>query len=89
MAYTCFTCGNKYSLSEKLFRCSCGSFLHVEPHGFFSKKQLARRDLSIWRYREAFGLPQQVEPVSIGEGRTPVVRKKVEDTDLLFKLDFL
>jgi threonine synthase len=89
MAYTCFTCGNKYSLSEKLFRCPCGSFLQVEPHGFFSKKQLDRRDLSIWRYREAFGLPEQVEPVSIGEGRTPVVRRKVEDTDLLFKLDFL
>ena len=89
MAYTCFTCGNKYSLNEKLFRCPCGGFLQVEPNGCFSKKQLAQRDLSIWRYREAFGLPQEVKPVSIGEGRTPVVRCKVDDTPLLSKLDFL
>ena len=89
MDYTCFTCGNKYSLSEKLFRCPCGGFLQVEPSECFSKKQLSQRDLSVWRYREAFGLPEQVKPVSIGEGRTPVVRRKVEDTHLLFKLDFL
>ncbi len=89
MAYGCFSCGNKFSLSEKLFRCPCGGFLQIDGAGSFSKKQLAHRDFSIWRYREAFGLPEQVKPVSIGEGRTPIIRRTVEDVPLLFKLDFL
>ena len=87
--YLCPDCGKKFSLAERIFRCSCGSFLEVTRSGFFSKKDLKNREFTIWRYREAFGLPGSVKPVSLGEGRTPIIQKRVEEIDLLFKLDFL
>jgi threonine synthase len=33
-----------------------------------------RSDKSLWRYRELLPLPQAVEPVSLGEGGTPLLR---------------
>ena len=89
MTYRCFSCGKKYSIEQKIFRCDCGSFLQVECEEIFPKRQLRARDLSIWRYREAFGLPQGLEAVSLGEGRTPVVRRNVDGSEVVFKLEYL
>ncbi|MCX7706867.1 MAG: threonine synthase [Anaerolineae bacterium] len=47
------------------------------------------RDYTIWRYRETFGLPPQAQPVSLGEGRTPLVRRQIAGEEVAFKLDFL
>lgn len=35
---------------------------------------LLRRPATMWRYRELLPLPAEVEPVSLGEGMTPLVR---------------
>src|SRR3954452_7668106 len=35
---------------------------------------LHRRDHSLWRYRELLPLPLDVEPVSLGEGGTPLLQ---------------
>jgi len=35
---------------------------------------LATREKSLWRYREVLPLPAEVEPVSLGEGGTPLLR---------------
>ena len=35
---------------------------------------LATREKSLWRYREVLPLPANVEPVSLGEGGTPLLR---------------
>jgi threonine synthase len=37
---------------------------------------LAPREKSLWRYREVLPLPANVEPVSLGEGGTPLLRAK-------------
>src|SRR5438270_9288225 len=37
---------------------------------------LATREKSLWRYREVLPLPGDVEPVSLGEGGTPLLRAK-------------
>jgi len=37
---------------------------------------LATREKSLWRYRELLPLPQGAEPVSLGEGGTPLLRAK-------------
>ncbi|HEV2095128.1 MAG TPA: threonine synthase [Chthoniobacterales bacterium] len=34
----------------------------------------ARQDRSLWRYREVLPLPRHVDPVSLGEGGTPLLR---------------
>ena len=38
------------------------------------QKLRARVDNSLWRFRELLPLPQNVEPVSLGEGGTPLLR---------------
>jgi threonine synthase len=50
-------------------------------------KTLTTREKSLWRYREVLPLPDGVEPVSLGEGGTPLLRarKFSDDVDLWIK----
>jgi threonine synthase len=52
-----------------------------------TREALAMREKSLWRYREVLPLPEGVEPVSLGEGGTPLLRAKrfAEDVDLWVK----
>src|SRR5205814_469503 len=49
------------------------------------------REKSLWRYREVLPLPADVEPASLGEGGTPLIRarKFADDVDLWIKDDSL
>jgi threonine synthase len=50
-------------------------------------ESLATREKSLWRYREVLPLPAEIEPVSLGEGGTPLLRaqKFADDIDLRIK----
>jgi len=52
-----------------------------------TRDALAVREKSLWRYREVLPLPADVEPVSLGEGGTPLLRaaKFGGDVDLWVK----
>ena len=52
-----------------------------------TREALATREKSLWRYREVLPLPAGVEPVSLGEGGTPLLRatKFADDVDLWIK----
>jgi threonine synthase len=52
-----------------------------------TREALAAREKSLWRYREVLPLPKDVEPISLGEGGTPLVRAKkfADDVDLWIK----
>src|SRR5213594_2444837 len=52
-----------------------------------TRKTLATREKSLWRYREVLPLPSDVEPVSLGEGGTPLLRAErfAPDVDLWIK----
>ena len=45
------------------------------------------REKSLWRYRELLPLPKNAEPISLGEGGTPLLRAKTfaDDVDLWIK----
>jgi threonine synthase len=50
-----------------------------------TRETLATREKSLWRYREVLPLPDNVEPVSLGEGGTPLpcIRQlPTDDTNL-------
>jgi len=51
------------------------------------REKFAAREKSLWRYRELLPLAAEVEPVSLGEGGTPLLRAKnfAEDVDLWIK----
>jgi threonine synthase len=52
-----------------------------------TRENLATREKSLWRFREVLPLPGKVEPVSLGEGGTPLLRapKFADDVDLWIK----
>jgi threonine synthase len=51
------------------------------------RETLPTREKSLWRYREVLPLPGNIEPVSLGEGGTPLLRaqKFGDDIDLWIK----
>ncbi len=55
----------------------------------FPLSGLDTRGRTLWRYREAYGLPPGTEEVSLGEGMTPLVDLPVMGTSVRFKLDYL
>src|SRR5205809_5838501 len=52
-----------------------------------TREKFATREKSLWRYRELLPLPADVEPTSLGEGGTPLLRgqKFGDDVDLWVK----
>jgi threonine synthase len=53
----------------------------------FKQSSLPAREKSLWRYREVLPLPADVEPISLGEGGTPLLRANrfSKDVDLWIK----
>jgi threonine synthase len=51
------------------------------------RETLGTREKSLWRYRELLPLPADIDPVSLGEGGTPLLRAKkfAGDVDLWIK----
>jgi threonine synthase len=73
----CVTCGSLFPPNPRLFTCrSCGGLLEVVTpvdSGFEWGRVRARR-FGVWRYRELLPLAEWVNPVSLGEGGTPLVK---------------
>ena len=89
----CSACGLRYDGLRLQNLClSCGKPLVaiVDLGGAsrtLKRETLATREKSLWRYREVLPLPANVEPVSLGEGGTPLLRaeKFGDDIDLRIK----
>ncbi len=74
---SCFACGKLYAFGSLLNLCECGKPLRVDidlPSVRLTKGNLkgGRRDM--WRYREVLPLPAGSEPMSLGEGGTPLIQ---------------
>jgi threonine synthase len=89
----CTACGLQHECSRLQNLClSCGKPLFAivdlaAASRTLKREALAAREKSLWRYREVLPLPGNVEPVSLGEGGTPLLRaqKFGDGIDLLIK----
>ena len=86
----CTNCGRERSFQDVDYLCpTCGGvFDYTNPVEY----NFDSNDLSlpgIWKYRASFGIPPEVQPVSLGEGKTPLVWDKVRDRKVGFKLEYL
>jgi len=89
----CTACGRHHEWSHLQNLClSCQkplfAVIDLAKAGSTLKREgLSTREKSLWRYREVLPLPGDVEPVSLGEGGTPLLRaqKFGGDTDLWIK----
>ena len=89
----CSACGLKHEWSrlQNLCRCCHKPLLAIVDVAAASRtltrETVATREKSLWRYREVLPLPGEVEPVSLGEGGTPLLhaQKFADDVDLWIK----
>jgi threonine synthase len=89
----CSACGLQHPSSRLLNLClSCSKPLFAivdldSARRTLKRATLATREKSLWRYREVLPLPGDVEPVSLGEGGTPLLRAEEfgGDIDLWIK----
>jgi len=75
---TCWACGTAYPADKWRNLCDCGKPLRVDydlagAGRAMTRAALAGRTHSIWRWREVLPLPTGEEPLTLGEGGTPLL----------------
>jgi len=84
----CTACGLRHDWLRLQNLCSaCGkplfAIVDLKAAGrAITRKELPAREKSLWRYRELLPLPKDAEPVSLGEGGTPLLRATTFGADV-------
>jgi len=89
----CSACGTRHDWRRPQNLCTkCGKPLFAvvdlaSAMGQLTREKLASREQSLWRFREVLPLPKDAEPISLGEGGTPLLQSKQfgGDVDLWIK----
>ncbi len=79
--------GDIYPLAEPRWRSERGGPLMISPLPGIGKDAIDRGERSLWRYRSALPLAVK-EPLSLGEGCTPLVTRRWRGVDARFKLEW-
>jgi len=88
----CSNCGRAYPAVGLADRCPiCGGLYDFAPQSSsnLDPAKIEPHQPGIWRYRHTFGLPEGVEPVSLGEGNTPLIWAQTFGREVAFKCEFL
>jgi threonine synthase len=86
----CTKCGLGYPADGVPYCCpSCGGIYDFRGSLPFDPQQVDRSQPGIWCYRHTFGLPPISEPVTLGEGNTPLIWAEAFGRKVAFKCEFL
>ena len=88
-SFVCTSCGKVYALETRDWRCDCGGFFDFETEPAFDLTLINGGENSLWRYRALLPLDATWEPVTLGEGNTPLVRVDWRGRPLCFKVESL
>lgn len=67
----------------------CHGLFEITGAARFNPTQIETNKATLWRYRAFLPLPNQAEPISMGEGFTPLVETRLDGIAFFSKLDFL
>ena len=88
--WRCTSCGTPYPDDALPYRCpKCGGVFDRAEIPAFRLEAVDDALPGIWRYRQTFALPPETPPVSLGEGRTPLVWDEAFGRRVAFKLEFI
>lgn len=88
-AFKCTNCGREYGLDFGRAACPvCGGILDLSQPLVFDPDRIDARGRGLWRYRHALPIPVDAEPVTLGEGGTPLVPIDIGGREVSFKLEF-
>jgi threonine synthase len=79
--------GQVYPISEPRWRSDAGRPLMISPLKGVKRFDIRRACRSLWRYSAAFPIPV-ADPVTMGEGCTPLVERRFRNTRAFFKLEW-
>lgn len=86
----CANCRRYRSEGDLRYKCQyCGGHFVYDENFRLEFDRIDRDQPGIWRYLHAFGLPEDTEAISLGEGITPLVLDEVGGKEVAFKLDYL
>ena len=76
-------------MHTRAWRCACGGPFELDERPQFSPEAIDPSRNTLWRYRAMIPLLSDVEPISLGEGFTPIVPVELDGSRALMKLEFL
>ena len=86
----CTNCRQPYPDTSIPYKCpACGGIFDMPTLPNFDPARVDPHKPGIWRYRHAFGLPDDAPTVSLGEGNTPLVHAEAFGKSIAFKLESL
>ncbi len=85
----CRSCNKEYSLNDVIWRCSCGGLLDIDFESFFPIEKIKKRPPTLWRYREAIPIDNNINIISFNEGFTPLIPLDFNNKKVMIKLDYL
>jgi threonine synthase len=86
----CTNCGRGYPEKGLPHACPiCGGIFDYSSPWRFNLNEVDDSQPGIWRYRATFGLPEGLEPISLGEGNTPLKWVKAFKRKVAFKCEHL
>jgi threonine synthase len=90
MDIACSVCEKDYPPEGLPYACeACGGLYDFRDPLTLDPAQVDKFQPGIWRYRHTFGLAQDVKPVSLGEGGTPLVWAEICGRKIAFKCEYL
>ena len=69
------------------WRCSCGGLFELDSWPPFDPAAIDAEERSLWRYRRLLPLHPSWEPVTLGEGNTPLLAMEWQERPVLFKME--
>jgi threonine synthase len=72
-AFQCSTCRREYPLETREWLCACGGFLELRDWPAFDPDAIDGAQSGLWRYRRLLPLHAEWQPVTLGEGGTPLL----------------
>jgi threonine synthase len=86
----CNNCGRAYPETGAPYRCqSCEGLYDYSSLRLLDPALINRSQPGIWRYRHTFSLPPDSEPVSLGEGNTPLVWVNIFGRRVALKCEYI
>ncbi|MGI6576249.1 MAG: threonine synthase [bacterium] len=89
MKYYCAQCGREYSVTDLVWRCTCGGYLNSRGNFLLRRGDVVKDQVSLWRYEKALPLTLQESTTRFQEGFTPLVETPWQGRKILFKVDYL
>jgi threonine synthase len=86
----CTNCGREYPVTGSPYRCwKCGGVYDFEDPIKFDPVINDQLQPGIWKYRHTFNLTEEIEPISLGEGDSPLLWSDAFEHEVALKCEHL